>query len=1327
MRRWWKWPGVIAVFAAALVFLLFQLANIQSGQNFFASLVGPLSEGRVSIKGLSGRFPAGLRAQELVISDDVGPWLVFHDVAVEGSVLSLIRNRIDFTKATAARLQVLRLPMVKSSNPSMPRIDIAVLDVPELETSAELSSVPMRFAAHGALHMQSVRNLAADLALRRLDGSGSYQVSGSIRDGQANGIVKIDEARQGFFTGFLRLNDIGPIRAEIRGEGPADANTVTFVVDAGRLHASGRGTSNLVRRDMNLDFAVSAPAMDVRQDLSWQSLKAEGHARGSFDTLALDMRLTLDGVRGNDASAKSVSVTAKGTAGEADFNADVAGLEIAGLEPKFFAGAPVRFVAHANLRGAKRPIAFTLTHPLLKATGTTALDGPRSMTANVTLPNLRPYGRFAELDIAGQAVFAARVSLSDNPTTAHIALDGKIAATGGDPIAIRLIGRDAPFKATADLSRAIVRNLRVNLKGPKAQAELSGTRADGKLDVALSGRIADASLIVPDLKGEATFNATAKGPLRSAKLAGTIKGTFSASGLAPQRISLDLQGTGLPKPAGTFRGEGEYQNAPLSFAGTFGWSERGIRVAIEKGQWKSAMLKSDAVLVEGTPFTGGAKFEIAQLADLAPLVGTAISGSADGTIDLQRQRGQAVLTIKATGHAVGIQDAKIATLSLSGDVQDPFAKPRLALKATAAGLSTTRLAGNATADIAGPLDALAVKSAGEFKDANGRPIKLDASLTYRQNSNQVALSTLAIDYFDIKASLVRPVTVTFRDGISVDRLELKSGDGALTFSGRLTPTLAADLDLQNVSAKTLRPYFPNLSQGVMSGKAQLTGTIDAPRGTMSFEGRELRFRNLLSSVDAGTLQARADLDGQVMQIDASLVFGRSKLGVTGQAPLAPNGMFNLHATGTADLSVLSAALTAEGRQAVGQATLDASLSGTRDSPNIGGTLKLANAEYQDYVRGLRVTGIAANAAFRGKSLEIVNFTGRAGAGTISGKGTVDVLAEGAPVNVSITARNAEPFSGDTFHANLDADLKVTGSATRRLLVAGTVTVRRGESILPNKLPPAVASIKVIRAGEAVPAPPSMEEPGIIALDLTVSSQGLFFVRGRGLEAELQGRAHVGGTVSSPVVTGGFEMRRGSFDLGSATLNFTTGKVTFVQDSLRDRVDPALDFVAESMSGGYTARLEVGGTVSNPKVELTSTPTMPQDEILAQLLFQQNVKQLSALQLASMGQAAAAIGGFGTGLNPLASIRKTLGLDRLSVVTGADNQTELEAGKYVSRNVYVGAKQGLSTTPQAEVQIDLTKSLKAKATVATGTNATVTQGAQQLDSGSSIGLSWQFEY
>jgi translocation and assembly module TamB len=150
--------------------------------------------------------------------------------------------------------------------------------------------------------------------------------------------------------------------------------------------------------------------------------------------------------------------------------------------------------------------------------------------------------------------------------------------------------------------------------------------------------------------------------------------------------------------------------------------------------------------------------------------------------------------------------------------------------------------------------------------------------------------------------------------------------------------------------------------------------------------------------------------------------------------------------------------------------------------------------------------------------------------------------------------------------------------------------------------------------------------------------------------------------------------------------------------------------------------------------------MPQDEILAHLLFGVSVTQLSPLQLAQIGAALASMGGVGSGggFNPINAVQRRLGLDRLAVSGGASNngaatgvagQTSnaatIEAGRYITRRVYIGGKQSTNGATQAQVQVDLTQSLKLSTTLGTGGTA---QGATpQNDPGSSLGLTYQFEY
>jgi translocation and assembly module TamB len=314
---------------------------------------------------------------------------------------------------------------------------------------------------------------------------------------------------------------------------------------------------------------------------------------------------------------------------------------------------------------------------------------------------------------------------------------------------------------------------------------------------------------------------------------------------------------------------------------------------------------------------------------------------------------------------------------------------------------------------------------------------------------------------------------------------------------------------------------------------------------------------------------------------------------------------------------------------------------------------------------------------------------------------------------------------------MNGDLALKGALKNLMTLSGRLDITRAEINLPENFPPEVAVLNVRRRGRPPPPPPSTSR---IGLDVAVSAGGPIFVRGRGMDAVMGGLIRLSGTTAEPLIGGRFTLVRGDYSLGGQTLAFDSGSVTFDGNGLRNRLDPRLAFEAHTESAGVTATLNVTGYASQPKIALSSSPPLPQDEIVAHLLFRQSVKQLSPLQLASIAQALAAMGGVGGGFNPLTSVRRTLGLDRLAVGSAqaagsGQSQTTVEAGRYVADGVYVGVKQNLSGGTQTQVQVDITRRLKAQATIATGTAAAAAPppGTLAQDTGSSIGLSYQFEY
>ncbi len=69
---------------------------------------------------------------------------------------------------------------------------------------------------------------------------------------------------------------------------------------------------------------------------------------------------------------------------------------------------------------------------------------------------------------------------------------------------------------------------------------------------------------------------------------------------------------------------------------------------------------------------------------------------------------------------------------------------------------------------------------------------------------------------------------------------------------------------------------------------------------------------------------------------------------------------------------------------------------------------------------------------------------------------------------------------------------------------------------------------------------------------------------------------------------------------------------------------------------------------------------------------------------------------------------------------------LKAGRYVTNRIFVNLKQNTAGATQLQVDVDLTQKLKLQTRVGTGT-ATVQGTTPDNDPGSSVGLSYRFEY
>lgn len=513
------------------------------------------------------------------------------------------------------------------------------------------------------------------------------------------------------------------------------------------------------------------------------------------------------------------------------------------------------------------------------------------------------------------------------------------------------------------------------------------------------------------------------------------------------------------------------------------------------------------------------------------------------------------------------------------------------------------------------------------------------------------------------------------------------------------------------------PAAQDKTLGQIDVTATASGTTERPMGQVSLVARDVAMGGDRSGSKSG---ARADLavDDKAANVKISLTnLSSQPLNASASLARSPKGLgFDENSALTGCLAwngaiaeILKFAPLV-GQDISGNLASDLTLSGTMGKPGVAGTVTLSDGKVEDYTTGLvlrfpRLDIVGDTRRLELRPFEALDPTG----GKIAGRATVTLdSAAGFPFNGQLDFSQARVLNRDDIVAILSGNVGAEGSL-QKAMIRGNLQTERVEVNLDTGLPPSVVTVEV----EEIPADGSggpgqqatvrnkNKDDGAASafqLDVKLAMPGRVFVRGRGLDSEWEGNIAVAGSATSPRVTGQLTSRRGQFDLVS--------KIFRVQPSTIDLatkadggVDALLNIKAVNSSNDLEVTVAVTGTGNAPKIELSSNPTLPQDEILSRLLFGKNRASLTPFEALQLAQALQTLSGGGGGLNVMAKLRGALGVDVLRVdsgtsgATGGNTGPSLEAGKYITDKVYVGVKQGASQgTSAVTVDVDVLKNM-----------------------------------
>ena len=1327
MRMAWKISVWASAGAALLILLLggavFIAGNTAAGRTMIERWTLRLTSGHVALSGLRGSFPRRLTLDHVELRDDRGRWLSAEKISLDWSPLGLLVRRLKIHSVHAARIDVERLPESSAKSGggpvSIPYIEVAAASVDVLKIEAPLAGTAASLEVRGSARLRSAEDMVIDATAHRIDGDGDYDLHLLLDPRRVDAAMNLHEPAGGPLENLLQLPGLGALAAKASLSGPRASERLDLSLQAGPLRGTAQGRLNLADLSADVDFSFDSPALAPRGDLAWRRASVHGRWHGALRSPTAEGHIELDGLSlagGLQSSTLRGDLTAG--AGDAALHAVVGGLRIPGSHPKMLEDSPLTLDASMRLEEAQRPFDLSAQHRLfsLHASAETAAAGGRTATLELRLPNLIEFAALAGAEVRGSALLKAR--LREDGAAILVNLDATAALRPGTQSWSGPVGDSPSLKMSGRLTDGVIALESMKFTGRAASLIASGELSRGPAAAAspapqnLRARweleVADLAKASPALAGTLKGSGTLAGPITALAGEAHLNSLLSVRGSPSGALAADLKVRGLPSaPSGSVTVEGLLDGAPahvdLAVEGSVPGS---VRVLIRRADWRSAHADGDINFATADAATRGQlRLQMGRLADLKGLIGIDLGGSVAGDAVLRPEHGSTHMQLD-----FGARD--VAAAGFKADAQ-------LSAEGTRNALSFR-------------LDVLAP----QLQGANA---KLAVGGTADLDARRIALTSGVANYRGQDVRLLAPARIELANGVSVQEFKIGALTAVFELTGEVTPALDVRASLRQVQPALVNAFVPGLlASGRIEASAQLKGSLASPTGQLRLTATGLALADDaafgLPSID---VQATAQLSGDTADIDARLVSGSaSKITLTGRAPLASSGALELKIKGSLDVGMINPLLEAHGQHATGDLAVDATVGGSATNPLLDGTVNLTKGSVRDYARGAGLSDINAVIVGREGTLEIKQFTASAAPGTLTMTGRVGVLQPGIPVDVRIKARNAQPLAGKLVTANLDGELRVSGTARERLDVAGAIHLNHTLIGIPSSLPPNVAVLDVRRRGTAA-SPAAPAKLLVIGLDVAVAAPQEFLVQGRGLDAEMGGDLHLSGTTDAPLVSGGFDLQRGSFALASSKLNFTAGRVSFDGAGFKITIDPTLDFTAQTTVTDATATLRITGPADAPQFEFTSIPPLPQDEIMARLLFGQNAAQLSALQLAEIGAALASLSGVGgdSGLNPLVKIQRSLGLDRLTVGAGTTTNTgtgtensgaSIAAGRYISKRIYVEAKQTTQGTSQLETDIDLTKHLKLQTRLGNGT-ATVQGTTPETDPGSSVGLTYQFEY
>lgn len=351
------------------------------------------------------------------------------------------------------------------------------------------------------------------------------------------------------------------------------------------------------------------------------------------------------------------------------------------------------------------------------------------------------------------------------------------------------------------------------------------------------------------------------------------------------------------------------------------------------------------------------------------------------------------------------------------------------------------------------------------------------------------------------------------------------------------------------------------------------------------------------------------------------------------------------------------------------------LSGTLEKPTLFGPISLQGGFYHNYFIGMSINGVNAEAMAQGEIVIANGVVARDDGKGSSLSNAIFHLKPNLPFKIEGSIDHFRVIQFDWLTAHCSGPFKITGSLERGL-AQGTLTVDDAEISIPEQLPADLPTLPVtfVNQPESYVQPEDLQKESYpFHYDLKIHGEDNIVLSGRGLHAELIGDLQITGKNLTVSAVGALQTKKGQFSFAGKDFNITQGELTFSESQTFLNIVSTLDMP------DLTATVTFRGALTSPELIFQSNPPLSTGALLARILFNKDVSELSASQALQLADTILTLSG-GAGPNVMETIRNNLGIDRLSISASEETgEISVQVGKKIAKGVMITLTQGTETS------------------------------------------------